>query len=274
MKTYSILLTGLLLCNVQAHALTLTIDGSLGDWGINPANWLPADPRIQYKIEDQTGAASNYYLGPGWGGQAYDAEALYAVILSNRLYVALVTGHDPRTVHNPAANSFGAGDFFIDFGKNGSYELAVNVNHRLPSGFETGFVEGGVYRVTSHALGLFNEVDPDYPVSPAYRPTYLTAGTYLGMAQLAYTTSPVTGWGARPSDPHYIYEWSVGLDLLQAAGWDGRSAFNIHWTMNCANDTIWLTSPVPQRVPEPATLALLPLGLAGLLSLRRRTRPL
>lgn len=253
----------------QAWALPITVDGNLADWGINPATWLPSDPRIQYKIEDQTGK-TNAYLNPGWGGQAYDAEALYALVQGGRLYVALATGHDPRTLHKPSANSYGAGDFFLDFGKNGTYELAVNINHKLPHGFETAFVEGGVYRVTTYAFGLFQETDPGYPLSPTLRPAYLTAGEYLGMAALAYTTHFVKDWGAWKDDEHYFYEWGLDLDLLRQAGWDG-GAFNIHWTMNCANDTIWLDPPAPYDVPAPGTLALLPLGLVGLAALRRRS---
>ncbi|MFN3593177.1 MAG: PEP-CTERM sorting domain-containing protein [Thiobacillaceae bacterium] len=252
----------------QSWALAITVDGSLTDWGINPSTWLPSDPHIHYKIEDQTGNA-NAYLGPGWGGQAYDAEAMYALIQGNRLYVAMATGHDPRTLHKPSANSYGAGDFFIDFGKNGSYEVAININHKLPTGFEGTFVEGGVYKVLSYAVGLFQETDPEYPVSPVWRPAYLTSGTLLGMASLAYTTTPTTGWGQWTADRHYFYEFSVGLDLLRTVGWDGNP-FNIHWTMNCANDAIWIDPPGPNDVPAPGTLALLPLGLLGLAVLRRR----
>jgi hypothetical protein len=60
---------------------------------------------------------------------------------------------------------------------------------------------------------------------------------------------------------------SINTSLLTAAGWEGES-FNIHWTQNCANDSI-IVDP-PAAVPEPGTLALLPLGLLSLLALRRR----
>lgn len=261
----SLLALGISLGISQAWALAITIDGNLADWGINPTNWLPSDPHIHYKIEDQTGGGGAF-LYPGWGGQAYDAEAMYALIQGNRLYVALATGHNPRTLHKPSANTYGAGDFFLDFGKDGDYEVAININHRLPTAFESDFLEGGAYKVHDHAWGLWNETDPEYPLSPARRPTYLTVGDYLGLVDLAYTTTPVTGWGASPGDQHYFYEWSVDLDMLRNAGWDG-SAFNIHWTMNCANDTIWLEAP--NAIPAPSTLALLPLGLLGLAALRR-----
>ncbi len=94
----------------------------------------------------------------------------------------------------------------------------------------------------------------------------MTAGTYVGLADLAISAGK-TGYGAKTSDVHYFYEIGLSLDLLRDAGWKGES-FDIHWTENCANDSI-LVDP-PARVPEPGTLALLPLGLVSLAALRRR----
>jgi hypothetical protein len=53
---------------------------------------------------------------------------------------------------------------------------------------------------------------------------------------------------------------------------DRNQAFTVHWTQNCANDSIWVDPPMsPQgSVPEPGTLALLPLGMIGLAALRRK----
>ncbi|MDP3032753.1 MAG: hypothetical protein Q8N33_11820 [Rhodocyclaceae bacterium] len=95
-----------------AAALTINIDGNLSDWGVTSLSWVPSSG-VHYTVEDQTGGA-NAYLNPGYGGQAYDAEALYAAIIGNRLYIALATGHNPRTLQDPARNSYGAGDFAID----------------------------------------------------------------------------------------------------------------------------------------------------------------
>lgn len=254
----------------SAGAQAIVVDGNLADWGvqknIGAAGWIPTanngitpNSHIQYTIEDQHLS----YLNPGYGGQAYDAEALYAVIEGDYLFIALATGHNPNTPNNPAGNSYGAGDFAIDFGKNGTYEVGINVK----PGWDTFGVAGGVYKNPTWALGLWNAAgayDPSHPDTK--NPTSMTAGDYLGAASLFYTTTAQTGYGQWATDPHYFYEVSVNLDLLRTAGWDGKS-FDIHWTQNCANDSIIADPP---SVPEPGTLALLPAGLIGLAALRRR----
>ncbi|MBL8397185.1 MAG: PEP-CTERM sorting domain-containing protein [Candidatus Accumulibacter sp.] len=264
----------------MASASTITIDGNLADWGIDKTNWKPADSSVNYTIEDQVGSGS-YFLSPGWGGQAYDAEAIYAKIsqADQKLYIALATGHNPRTLNQPSANSFGAGDFAIDFGKDGRFDLGINIKHALSvqNGvytFESFGVEGGVYSNPTWEYGLWTSAGAYTPTgSAAYNPdrlhpTHLLAGTYRGMASLAYTTTPATGYGSRPGDGHYFYEMSVDLALLTRSGWNGQ-AFDIHWTENCANDSIWVDPP--GSVPEPGSLTLAALALAGLLGSRRKT---
>lgn len=270
MNTRLLLASALGSLALSGSACAITVDGSLDDWGVDHSTWTPSTG-IQRTIEDQAGSGS-YYLNPGWGGQAYDAEALYATISDGKLFIALATGHNPRTLQNPAGNSYGAGDFGIDFGKDGIYEIGININHALTrSGtsytFENGFVEGGVYKDASWNLGLWNTsgaYDPTHPDPSS--PTSLDGGTLIGNASLVYTTTAATGFGASPTDPHYFYEMSVDLSLLTNAGWDGKP-FNIHWTENCANDSI-IVDP-PGSVPEPGTLLLLAISLLGLAGLRR-----
>ncbi|WP_291983056.1 PEP-CTERM sorting domain-containing protein [Candidatus Accumulibacter sp. ACC005] len=260
----------------SVSAAAITIDGDLSDWGINRSTWEPTPGSgIQAKIEDQTGSG-NFRLGPGWGGQAYDAEALYAQKEGDTLFIALVTGHNPRTLEQPGRNSYGAGDFAIDFGRDGTFELGINIKHAtsVSAGgvysFESFGVEGGVYMNPAWAYGLWdsagNYTDPGSGAaySPDRRhPTHLTGGTLIGMVSaLSYTLAPVTGYGSNQGDAHYIYEMSIPLELLRDARWNGE-AFDIHWTQNCANDSI-VVDP-PGSVPEPGTLALFALAAAGLL---------
>ena len=242
----------------------LVVDGNLHDWQIDQHTWVSSLPNVHSTVEDATGD-SDEYLSPGYGGQAYDAEALYTTIQDGKLWLALITGHDPATENDPANNSYGAGDFAVDFGKNGSYELGINV---ITGGFG---VAGGVYRNPTWAYGFWDGAGNYNPANPdPLNPTSLLGGTWIGMAASDYSKNGAGGYGHWRSNKHFFYEISLDLATLYSAGWDG-SEFNIHWTQNCANDSIMVDPGF--AVPEPGSLALLGVGMIGVLGGGLRRRP-
>ena len=109
----------LVTCLFSGHALVaspITVDGNWSDWGINPnaGVWTPTTgTRIFY--ENYTGTDGTGFVGPGWGGQYFDVEALYAMRTDNTFYFAVVTGFDPDGVLWQGT-PYLAGDVFLDVG--------------------------------------------------------------------------------------------------------------------------------------------------------------
>lgn len=231
------------------------IDANLADWGVQQSgaayDWLPNAQIKAWVSEDQTGGLHTR-LTPGYGGQAYDVEAFYLDYDAQYLYLAMVTGHNPLTPNS--GGSFAPGDFAIDFGRDGSYEFGIAT-------LGSGKVQGGVYRVSQWGAGLWGAANEG--------PTSIVSGNLLGLAQLAYSTTGINNMGVYTADSHFMYELRIPTSLFTVY-W-GQQDFNVHWTMNCANDSLQVSTGT-QFVPEPGTLTLFPLGLIGMLWLSRKGR--
>lgn len=255
MRRFTIL-GGLFACAAAMPASAYIIDGNLVDWGLtrtgSAADWTPNPSVKAWLVEDQTGG-TNTYLAPGYGGQAYDVEALYVDYDAQYLYLALVTGHNPLTPNS--GNSYAPGDFAIDFGRDGIFEFGLETTG------SNGKTKGGIYAVSQWGAGLWGGANEG--------PTSILNGVLLGMGDVIYTTAGVTNMGVYAADRHFFYEARIPIALF-GANW-GDKAFDVHWTMNCANDSLTV-DPVPSAVPEPATLALLPLGLLVMRWTSRRHR--
>ena len=262
-------------------AQAFVIDGNLADWGLhrngNASDWTPNDKVVAaWVIEDQH--PSNGYLNPGYGGQAYDAEAIYVAFDNSNLYIAIATGHNPLTPNNPNNNSYGAGDIaidFIDHGVKGSFDYGIEL---LGNGTTT--TRGHVYSNVNWALGVWKSNgawtgyrDPgaagNIALADPSHPTSILGGTDVGTGSVAYTTLGQNKYGIWTGDLHYFYEVSVPLSSF-GADWAEGKHFDVHWSQNCANDSILVDPPVRATVPEPGTLALLPLGMLGIVALRRK----
>lgn len=253
--------------SAESVAGVIDVDGKLNDWGLS-TQWTPGNNdngigtysyntlTIHYSVEDYTGGYNlNGQVDPGYGGQAYDAEALYVTWDAENLYIALVTGHNPETPNNPSKNTYSTGDFALAFWDGTS---TLTYSYGIETKGDFGY-KGGIYKVSKWSeSSLWGK--PHI--------TSISAGNKVNEASLAISTSPLTNIGSNDTDKHWIYELSAPLS---AFGDIAGKKLSVYWTMNCANDMIEADPEFPTRVDEPPVWALLGLTLPVAFWRRRRS---
>ncbi len=253
-----------LLIATPASAGTIS---SFSDWQINSGDLSSANSAVYYTTEDQ----HTEYLNPGYGGQAYDAEAIYTTWDANYLYVGMMTGRE----QNPGSG-WAPGDIAIDLGSNGSYEFGLVTSSATGSNPATAGVgsPGELFAVNSWNYGIWdasgNHVGANSPLVDTDHPTSVASGSVIGSADHFLYSSIGSGYGNWGNDEHYFISAAIDLNLLGGAALmdDG---FSLHWAANCNNDWILLDVPA-SPVPTPLPLMLLAAGLLGLMATRRTKR--
>ena len=273
MKAISKLIVSLMFV-LSSNAHAIVVDGDLNDWigapGKSANDWAPINTGIKSTPDDDNNSG---YLDPGWGGQAYDAEAIYATQDALNFYVAVVTGLSPDTTQYPA------GDLAFDFGNDGTFEYGVVVKtDGQASGATNGGIgsQGEVYKVSQWNVGLWDVNGNEsrltgLPADPAH-PTTVKSGDKLpGLALIVYKEARYNGNSLIDKlgvydGKHYLIEAKISKNFFNAN--DLVKPFTVHWTMGCANDSI-SADPLPSNVPTSPILPMLALGLTLLTGFRR-----
>ncbi|MEW6428967.1 MAG: PEP-CTERM sorting domain-containing protein [Thermodesulfobacteriota bacterium] len=234
----------------------------------NPANgWQQLADEDNASPGDGIGVA----VGPGLGGQAFDAEYLFYRMTGSLLSIGLQTGFDLGDGKvSSGGKDYYAGDLALSFDSTpATYEYAVDF------GLKTKDYSGN--KVGDPADGI----DPEgfYLVSAWNNNIAFTASTPFAMQSGTLQAGALV-------DNSWLYNLDlqshariVTIDLSQVTALAGiiHTGFTLgaHWTMSCGNDVIEGSVPVAP-VPEPATLLLFGIGLTGIAGFRRtrlRRRP-
>ena len=306
-----------------------SVDGLLNDWGvtINSTGHLVYDAaygaayddtkglvastsgtnvdvngrRVTYQIEDSNDYSNGYQVGPLWGGQNYDAEALLVSLDGGDLHIAIATGQRPDNrlanyapgdisivsggttwgieVGGGAALDSGSANFLLAEGSNGTTYTIKTDGYTLSSASSSANQTAGSIWLTDGSTSSTLDPTKDWQTGIANSgtprpPTQLIGGTTrLGQADYAFN------FGVDPNDlmenlfgGHAFIElvvedyYMVFGDLLDPA--------TVRWSPVCGNDQLMLSVTLPPKgvVPEPTSLVVwtLLIGAAGWVGWRRK----
>lgn len=256
------------------------------------AQWTPSAAGVNYKIEDSVGSGG--FVGPGYGGQAYDLEALYVQRTASSLIITGVSG--ANFAYNPAAGTaspncvspceptYGMGDFFIGSKSGNTFSPQVGIevtgHHFImnnttgnTTGWSSPLNAGDVVSLTGSVNGNTltggSAGDRGWETglsswNGAGAPTQLAAGYTTNRNQTLATMT----YGQIGTGPHYVYQATIDLTLFSLTAFQGvdLNSMVVRWGEICGNDILEVNP-----VPTPSTLSLM-VGLMGLGYLVRRRR--
>ncbi len=209
---------------------------------------------------------SNGVVGPGVGGQAYDAERLGLYFDNSHVDFGLQTGFDLALGRNYGNLHFNPGDIAINVDGDSFYEYAIDfsvagasVVYTLVDMTKAGATWTAPYYAQHASAGPFDATYAAADIVGTF------SGAYGNFAPGQRIADNVVNANANLLYSNVI-EGSFDLALLSL--YTG-GPMTMHWTMQCGNDVITRTSE-QTPVPEPATMFLFGTGLVGFAGLARK----